>query len=93
MKTIEQLQDENRRLKEFARYVLETCAWGTPAKDYISYFIADVGQYGGDFEEFAEKLGLINLQKVTLQMKNEFPESDIGIGEECYRYSKILEEE
>ncbi len=71
-----QLQAENGKLKEFARYVIRVECW--------SY----IDQDGGDIQELAEKLGLI--QQHTAAKDDVDDESDFEVGDTIYKFSDIL---
>ena len=75
---VEQLQAENEKLKEFARHVIETECWTLCEQD------------GGDLQELAEKLGLIEPHIATEDDIDD--ESDFEVGDKIYKFSDMLKE-
>ena len=73
---IKKLRTENERLKEFARYVIRTECWSLGEQD------------GGEIQELAEKLGLIESHTATEEDVDD--ESDIEIGDSIYIFSEAL---
>jgi hypothetical protein len=73
---IEQLQAENKRLKEFARQVIMDVCWDMHEPD------------GGDMQDIAEKLGLI---KPTIATEDDIDdESDFEVGDTIFKFADIL---
>lgn len=67
-------------LKEFARYIIETECWGYPWE-----------LDGGDVQERAEKLGLIEPHTATEEDVD--PEFDYHeVGDTIYKFTNILKE-
>lgn len=77
---IKQLQAELEKLKEFARHIIEIECW--------SLFDQD----GGDIQDLAEKLGLIEQHIATEDDINE-DISDFEVGDTIYKFSKVLKGE
>ena len=73
----EELWVQNKRLKEFARYVIETECW--------SIFEID----GGSVQDLAEKLGLIEPHVVT----DADADSDFGPGDTIYKFAGWLKKQ
>lgn len=69
---------ENKRLREFARYVIRQECWA----------ISDID--GGDIQELAEKLNLIEPRIATEQDIDD--ESDYGVGDPMFVFSDALKE-
>lgn len=67
---------EIRRLKEFARYVIETECWSIHDLD------------GGNVQELAEKLGLIVWHTATNGDVDE--DRDVEVGDSLYMFSELL---
>ena len=75
---IADLQAEVSRLKEFARYIIQTECWGGGHID------------GPDVQELAVKLGLIEPIKATESDVDE--ESDYEVGDTIYKFTEVLKE-
>jgi len=71
-------KEENERLKEFARYVIETECWSIFEQD------------GGDLQELAEKLGLIVPHVVEI---DDDYDVDFEVGETIFKFSETLQGE
>ena len=69
-------QAENDKLKEFARSVIRDVCWNLCVDD------------GGDIQELAEKLGLIEPFIATEKDINEF--SELEVGDTIYKFTSIL---
>ena len=69
---------ENKRLKEFARPVIRQECWSIFPQD------------GGDIQELAEKLGLIEPRITTADDVDD--ESDYGVGDTFFVFSDVLKE-
>ena len=76
--TMANLKAENDKLKEFARTVIKNCCWDIQDPD------------GGDIQELAEKLGLIQPTTATEEDINEL--SDFEVGDEIFKFTDILKE-
>ena len=74
-----QLQAENKRLKKFARYVIKQECWSLCGLD------------GGDIQELAEKLGLIEPHIAT--EKDIDDDVDYEVGDKIFRFSAALKGE
>ena len=72
------LREDNRRLKEFARYVIETECWSLFEQD------------GGDLQELAEKLDLIVPHVVEI---DDDYDVDFEVGETIFKFSETLQGE
>jgi len=76
-KDCQQLQADNEKLKEFARYIIKTECW----------FLSE--QDGGTIQDLAEKLGLIESCIATEQdVDAEF--DDYEVGDTIYKFTKTL---
>ena len=73
---IEQLKTENQRLKEFARSVIRVECWGYDTPD------------GGDIQDIAIRLNLIEPHTATEADVNEF--TDYEVGDTIYKFADIL---
>ena len=73
------LEAENKKLKEFARGVIEDYCWT----------IANPPD-GGSIQDFAEKLGLIEAHPATADDAVDFP--DFEVGDPIYKFAEILKE-
>ncbi len=76
--TIKQLQAERDRLREFARHVIKVECWSIFEQD------------GGDIQELAEKLSLIEPHIATIDDIDD--ESDFDVGDTIYKFTKTLKE-
>ena len=72
------LKAENKRLKEFARPVIRQECWSIFEQD------------GGDIQELAEKLGLIEPRIATKEDVDD--ESDHEVGDKIFVFSETLKE-
>ena len=72
------LQAENMRLKEFARPVIKHHCWNLFDMD------------GAEIQDLAEKLGLIVPHLATKDDVDD--ESDYGVGDTIFKFSKLLQE-
>ena len=70
--------EENERLREFARYVIRVECWSIFEQD------------GEDIQKLAEKLGLIIPYTAASEDVDE--ESNFGIGDIIYKFSETLKE-
>ncbi len=68
--------DENKRLREFARHVIRQECWSIPDLD------------GGDIQEWAERLGLIVPHAATAEDVDD--KSDFEVGDTIFKFSDIL---
>ncbi len=73
--------DENKRLKDFARPVIEQECWSLFPQD------------GGDLQELAEELGLIVPDVATQEdVDNALYKGYYEVGDNMYKFAKILKE-
>ena len=70
-----QLQAENKRLKEFARFMIKQECWGYDMD-------------GFEIQGLAEKLGLIKEHVATEEDVDEF--SDFEVGDKIYKFTDVL---
>ena len=76
---VAELEEASEKLKAFARHIIECECWDLCEPD------------GGDTQDLAEKLGLIEPHVATEQdVDEEFSMFDVG--DTIYRFSPILEE-
>lgn len=73
---ITELEAELAALKEFARHVIQIECWSLYEQD------------GGDLQDLAEKLGLIEQHTATVADVDE--ESDFEVGDIIYKFTDIL---
>ncbi len=73
---LETANEENKRLKEFARVVIRQECWSIFEQD------------GGDIQELAEKLGLIVPCVATEEDIND--DCDCGVGDAIFKFSQAL---
>lgn len=76
---IEELEEKNGKLKEFARHVIKQECWACYSLD------------GGEIQDLAEKLGLIKPHTATEDDVDE--ESDFEVGDTIYKFSETLAEQ
>ena len=68
--------DQQEKLKEFARHVIEVECWSLHDQD------------GGDLQELAEKLGLIELHTATEE--DVADNLDFEVGDPICKFTKVL---
>ncbi len=76
---IDKLETKLEKLKEFARFVIKVECWSIYDQD------------GGDLQELAEKLGLIEPHIATEEDLRVF--EDYEVGDKIYKFSDILKGE
>jgi hypothetical protein len=78
-KSYAELQAENEQLRQFACEIIKDYCWNLGDPD------------GGDIQDLAQKLGLIEPHTATVEdVDEEF--SDFDVGDTIYKFTQILKE-
>lgn len=73
--------DDIKKLKEFARFVIRTNCWNLPTLD------------GGSIHDKAEELGLVKVHTATKEDLIDIVIDDLDIGDTIFRFTDILRKE